>query len=153
MVDESLAELIGKVLAKEGNVGLNKVSMRDARAELMTTNLHHARGGYFIVVLVRTIRGLAVFLLSVGASLALEPLRLQRFLGDPLLAYGAFGDIPLFDFAKDRIAIHLVLAFDTGGSCKGTVTLDHLFRKHSCIAFDIVNVLGIVGQKLSLVLK
>lgn len=33
------------------------------------------------------------------------------------------------------------------------MTLNHLFREYTCVAFDIIDILGIVGQQLSLVLK
>ena len=119
-----------------------------------STHLHDARSGDFIVIFVGAIVWhLAVLLLPIGTALALESLWLQGFFCDSLLAGAAFGNITLFDFTKDRVAVDLELAFHTSSSCKGSMTLNHLLGQYPGISFNVVNVLGVIGQQLSLVLK
>lgn len=116
--------------------------------------LHHSRSGDVIVIFISAIvRLLTVFLLSVRAPFALESLRLQRLFCDPLLAGDALGNLPLFNLTKDRITIDFVLTFDTGSSRKGSMALNHFFREYSCVSFNIINILRVIGQKLPLVLE
>ena len=46
-----------------------------------------------------------------------------------------------------------MLAFDARGICKRAVALHNLLRQNTGICLDIVNILSVVGQELSLVLK
>lgn len=119
----------------------------------MGTDLHHSRSRNLIVVLIRTLVGdLTVFLLTVGTSFALETLRLQFFFCDSLLAGGAVGDVPRPDLIEDRIARDIETTLHAGGRRKGSMTLYNLFREHTSICFDVIDVLRVVGQQLPLIL-
>ena len=119
----------------------------------MGTDLHHSGSRNFIVVLIRTLVGdLAVFLLTIGTSFALQTLRLQFFFCDSLLAGGAVGDVARPDFVQDRIARDIKTTLHAGGRSKRSMALDNLFWEHTSICFNVINVLRVVGQQLPLVL-
>jgi len=65
----------------------------------------------------------------------------------------ALRDFAISDISEDGITGDLELALDTSGSGEGSMTLYNLLRSDSRVGLDVVNVLGIVGQQLSLVLQ
>lgn len=80
-------------------------------------------------------------------------MRFQRFFGDSLLAGGTFGNVPLLDFTEDRIAVDFKQTFDAGRGREGSMALYNLLREYSCISFNVVDILRVIGQQLPLVLK
>lgn len=118
------------------------------------TDLHHSRGRDFIVVLIRTVvRDLAVFMLTIRTPLALQTLRLELFFCDSLLANDTVWDVSLPNFAENRVARDFVLTLHAGSSRKGSVALYNFLREYPCVCFNIINILCVVGQQFSLVLK
>lgn len=65
----------------------------------------------------------------------------------------AFWDFAISDISENGITEDLELAFDTSGSGERSMTLYDLLRSDSRVGLDVVNVLGIVGQQLPLILQ
>lgn len=87
------------------------------------------------------------------ASFPLQSLRFQRVLSDRFATSSAFGDFALSNVPEKGLSRNLELALDTRCRSKGSVALEHLLRKNSCISLNVVDVLSVVGQQLPLVLQ
>lgn len=97
--------------------------------------------------------GSPIFVGPIGAALPLLPLRFQRIFLNLFAALGAFRNNSFLDLVIDLIPQHLVMTFDTCSLRERTVTLHNVFRKYTSIGLNVVNILGVVGKQLPLILE
>lgn len=132
MLGQAGGELVGEVLAKEGDVRLHHPSLDDIVLGLLGAAI--------------TIRPPVLLLLGAG-----RPLPLDALGGDThhLGALGAAWDDAGLDVGEDGLALGLEAALDAAGGAKGAVALDELVLGDAGLDLEVVDVLGVVGQQLA----
>jgi hypothetical protein len=133
---EAVEEVVGQGLAEEGDVRLH-----DAR-------LGDVEGAVRLGVLVAG--ALLAGALTVGGALALLALLLG---GDVVDAALALGGLHGAHGGEDVLAGDVELALAAGGGGPGAVALDQLVLADAGVGLDVVDVLGVVGEQLVLVLQ
>lgn len=111
------------------------------------THFHDPGNGNVIILTIITVLVILSLLPrlrgTVGTSFPLE-----SWLGlvDIFRASATPGYLSGFEVFVYHIALDFVFAFDTGGGCEGTVALYQLLWEDPSVTFEIVDVLGEIGQ-------
>lgn len=134
-VFQPVEEVVGECFAKEGNVWLHDAGLRNVKGAI--------RLRVFV----------AGSLLSAAVAVR-GPLALPGGLcGNLFLAALALGRSLCAHIVENFLARHLELALPARCSCPGTVALDKLLLAYSRICLNVIDVLGIVGEELVLILQ
>lgn len=139
MICQPFRERIWKLLAEERDIGLHDARFRNVIIVILVGRVCSTIPGAFLLLAVSG----PLSLHGAGSSECAQSGHAPIAAGDPLGPY----------IGEDGLTGDLVLADETGRSREGAVALDQLFREDASNRLQIVDVLGVIGEQLSLLLK
>jgi len=139
VADEALGESIWQLLAEEGDIWLHDACFGDIVVFLFL--------GIAVIV-----EALAFLVLTILGSFAFHSIRNLESseIGDALVTTGnSVGS----DVREDHVAFDFVFALDAGGGGERAVALNQLLGENASETLEIVDILSVVGEQFSFLLK